>query len=154
MVRRNGFTVVELALVIMIAAALLTISVRAFGDVGDRRAVLSARTTFQAMHNQARAQAIERGVQVELHLDGNQDSVWIEQADGTVLDGLNFDQAFGVDVRGYNAPHEVLCFSPRGFADEACNSFTGIGAAFFYAGDEVLWAAFLPLGQLVYPDSI
>ena len=107
----------------------------------------------RVMHSRARAHAIERGTVVELNIDGSGDSVWI-QAGTERLEVVNFSDALDVDLRGYPDDDVTLCMSPRGFAKESCNSFKSLGAAFFVAGDEILWAAFLPLGQLVYPDSI
>lgn len=151
--QKNGFTIIELAVVIIIASVILTTTVRSFGSVGDRRSVRAAQATFESMHSRARAHAIERGTVVELHIDGSGDSVWI-QAGTEQLEVVNFSDALEVDLRGYPSDDVTLCMSPRGFAKESCNSFTSLGAAFFVAGDELLWAAFLPLGQLVYPDSI
>lgn len=150
---RNGFTLVELAVVILIASIVLTTTVRSFGDVGDRRAVVAAQATFEGMHARARAHAIEKGTIVELRVDGSADVVYLE-TESEQLEMVDFNEAYGVDLQGYPTDEVTLCMSPRGFADTSCNSFPSLGAAFFAAGDEVVWAAFLPLGQLVYPDSI
>jgi prepilin-type N-terminal cleavage/methylation domain-containing protein len=150
---RNGFTLIELVVVIMIATVILATTVRSFGDVGDRRSVVAAQSAFESLHARARAHAIERGTPVRLNVDGSGDSVWLE-TDSTQLEMVDFKETFGVDLQGYPTDDVTLCMSPRGFADTSCNTFSSLGAAFFMAGDELLWAAFLPLGQLVYPDSI
>lgn len=150
---RKGFTLVEMVVVIMVASVILASTVRSFGDVGDRRAVVAAQATFEGMHARARAQAIEKGTIVELHVDGSEDLVWLQTA-SEQLEILDFNEVYGIDLQGYPTDDVTLCMSPRGFAETTCNSFPSLGAAFFVAGDEILWAAFLPLGQLVYPDSI
>jgi prepilin-type N-terminal cleavage/methylation domain-containing protein len=149
----KGFTLVEMVVVILVASVILTTTVRSFGDVGDRRAVTAAQATFEGMHARARAQAIEKGTIVELRVDGAADQVFLETA-SEQLEMIDFNEAYGIDLWGYPTDEVTLCMSPRGFAETTCNSFPSLGAAFFVAGDEIVWAAFLPLGQLVYPDSI
>jgi prepilin-type N-terminal cleavage/methylation domain-containing protein len=152
--RTEGFTLVELLVVIVIAAVLLTTSVRTFGEIFSSRSVVAARSTFGTLHAKARAIAIERGTDVEFMVSEAGDSIFLV-VDGTTEETFNFQEALGVDVTRYKATGDFkLCMTPRGYADTGCNNFTSWEAFFFNQGPDSVWTVVLPLGQLTYPERV
>jgi prepilin-type N-terminal cleavage/methylation domain-containing protein len=150
---KKGFTIVELLVVVILAALLLSTTVRGLGGALSDRSVRSARNSFEGIHARARAHAIERGSTVHLRVAEAGDSVWIE--DGSeILEYVNFREVFGVDLVAYRASEIRLCMTARGFADTSCNSFTEWDAVLFYQGNQVNWTLILPLGQLAYPEEL
>jgi len=150
MARSNsGFTMVELVIAILIGGILIGISVTSFSAVQARFAAKGALTTYETLHYRARAQAIEFGEDVSVHLDATGDSAWIEH-NGSVLESVRFGDV-GVDTRIFPASvtSYKLCFSARGYTDTSCNSTNGIlRLQFAQNADSVaLWV--FPFGQLV-----
>lgn len=147
-VSRAGFTMVEVLIAVMIGAILTTIAIDTFGPAQSRMAAGSARQTFTDLQARARAYAIERGVRTDFRVDFTGDSVWIE-AGGDRVDGLDFGDARDIDLRaGVSAL--LLCMSPRGFADLACNSFGSPLNIDFVQGGASRSLTLQPIGQIQY----
>ena len=147
MQRRNGFTLVELAIALIFAAILLGIAVNAFGSVQNRTAASQAVMAFQSMHARARAQAIESGTNVSLIIHSAGDSVSINRL-GNPLEVIRFDDEMGVEVTA-SPGIIVLCMSPRGYANLDCNNFSDPVKVQFSMGDKAETVQILPMGQLV-----
>lgn len=145
--RRSGFTLIELAIVIVVAGALIGISVVAFNGVQNRLSAGQGLSTFKAMHARARAQAIEGGMITQLWVDTPGDSVWIVR-DGRTLEVIRFDDELGVEITG-NPSLFRLCMTSRGFAEPDCNSFSNSARLEFSQGSEVRTVEILQLGQLI-----
>lgn len=149
MKRVRGFTLIELVIVIVVGGILTSIAMNSFGGVQSRMAVQSARNTFASYHARARAQAIERGVQVVVRVDVAGDSLWLTM-DGDRIDGFDFVGQMNVDVQSSASNPIKVCLTPRGFADSDCNSFSStITVTFAQAGHSSeleIW----PLGQVKY----
>lgn len=147
MERRSGFTLIELVIVLAVAAILIGISIVAFSDVQARMSAGQGLRTFQAMHARARAQAIEGGVTTALIVDSAGDSVVIRR-NGEALETIRFREELGVDIEG-SVSWFRLCLTPRGFADPDCSSTSSPVRLAFTQGSNSETVEVLPLGQLV-----
>jgi prepilin-type N-terminal cleavage/methylation domain-containing protein len=146
---KKGFTMVEMALALTIAAILFGIVTQAFGEVQNRFAAQQGLQLFESMHARARAHAIEGGVTTQLWVDTPGDSVWLVRR-GQTLESVKFDQELGVEITG--SPNFFrLCMGPRGFGDPDCTSFSSTARLTFAQGGRSFDVAILPMGQLVYP---
>lgn len=142
----RGFSIIEVAMVLMIAAALLDMALSAAAPVSNRLSVSSSRSALVALHARARAHAVERGVMTRLHVDPEGDSAWVSDA-GERIETVDFYETWGVDLIAA-APIE-LCMSPRGHADRDCNSFGSTVDVEFSRGGLSAVVMIRPLGQLV-----
>jgi prepilin-type N-terminal cleavage/methylation domain-containing protein len=147
----RGFTILELVVVIVIGGVMAGLMINAFSRVRGQLSTRSAQSNFMGLHAQARAFAVERGVQVRLVVDEGNDRVRIEvpAPDGVdVRNEMDFRRAFGVDmVTGQGSVN--VCFTPRGIANPACGgAFTGNSLVVrFDAGGRSRTVTVFPLGQ-------
>ena len=139
----KGFTLIEVAVVLLIGGTLLDISLRSTGPVMASFSVNAAQESFLALHARARAHAVERGITVDFHADPAGDSAWVEIDDET-LEVVRFD---AVDLVASGAI--TVCMSPRGTADPRCNSFSGVETVTFEARGESRSLDILPLGKVI-----
>jgi prepilin-type N-terminal cleavage/methylation domain-containing protein len=146
---KKGFTVVELAMALVVAAILIGIVTQAFGDVQNRFAAQQGLQLFESMHARARAHAVEGGVTTQLWVDTPGDSVWITRR-GVTMESVRFDEELGVEITG-SPNYFRLCMGPRGFGDSDCTTFSSTAKLNFAQADRSLSVVILPLGQLVYP---
>jgi Tfp pilus assembly protein FimT len=138
---------IELVVVIMVGAVLTAIAMRGFSGVQGRMAARQARQNFAALHARTRANAIEMGTTVQLNLDKDKDSVWVQRG-ATRVETMRFRSELGVDIQGTGTLR--LCMNPRGFADTACNSFSSTETVTFAAGSDTAGLQIRTLGQLYY----
>ena len=96
--RRSGFSIIELVVVLIMGSILSGIALVSFDGVSGRYAALGAQRTFVSLHARARAQAVEYGETVQFKVNPYADKVWLSRA-GSVLESLEFDDEFGVDIR-------------------------------------------------------
>ena len=146
--RRSGFSIIELVVVLMVGSVLTSIAITEFNGVSGRFAVKGARQTLMSMQARARVQAVEFGRTVRLHVDPVGDSIWLSRG-SDVLDVLNFDEEFHVDIETSTNSEVRLCMNPRGFADTGCNSFTSPVTVTFVLISDTASVVLLPLGQMV-----
>lgn len=147
----NGFTILELIIVVVISIVLAGIVTQSFSRVHGELGVRSAQSTFLSMHAQARAFAAERGSMVRLVVDEDDDEFRVEWNDvvtGTleVLNQVNVGREFDVDVitgEGLS----MICFTPRGVASPACNTFDGTLDVELVRGNRSTSLTVLQLGQ-------
>ena len=149
MAKRNGFTVLELVVVLMLGVALTSIAVRSMAGIQSRMSVRQARNVYAALHARARAQAVEFGEPVMVGIDAEGDSLWLERDDGTRLEVIRLFDEMGVDLQGSSSTYTV-CMNARGFADESCNSFDEPVTLSFVMGGDSASLLILPLGQVIY----
>lgn len=146
---RKGFTMVEMAMALAVAAILLGIVTQAFGEVQNRFAAQQGLRLFESMHARARAHAVEGGVNTELWVDTPGDSIWLVRG-GQTLESVKFDEELGVEITG-SPNYYRLCMGPRGFGDPDCTTFSSPARLTFAQASESLSVVILPLGQLIYP---
>lgn len=152
---RAGFSILELITVLVIGGVLVGITINSFSRVGGRMGVSSARSNFMSLNAQARSFAVERGVVVRLIVDPEANVVRVETGPAgapVVLNRIDLQREFGVDIQvpaGALSPAGtlVLCMTPRGIANTACNSFAGATRLTFVRGDREARLDLLPLGQ-------
>lgn len=143
-----GFTMLEIVLVVAIAAILTSVALRGFGVVVSQIATNDARRSFAAMQARARANALERGEVSRLRVDPTGDSVWITGSSGTI-ERVNFATSREVDIQSSEAGITTLCINPRGFGDIRCNSFDANTVDLtFVQGGQSAAVRILPLGAL------
>jgi prepilin-type N-terminal cleavage/methylation domain-containing protein len=144
----EGFTLIEMVIVIVVGAILVSFTFIGFGSMRGGMAVSSAKGTFLTMHAGARALASERGVSMRLVADSETRIVSIEEGcagGGNVLQREVLPAAITLK----EGTALALCLTPRGFADPSGNSFAGEGYIAFTQGDRTIEFTILPLGQVV-----
>ena len=149
MAHRQGFTMIELTIALVVVAILLSVAVNAFGDAQNRMATEQSVRLFQSLHARARAQAVERGTRASLWVDTPGDSAWVTR-NGETLASVRFDDEFGVEIVG-SPSFFRLCMGPRGFAELSCTSLTGPARLIFSQNQRADTVVVLPMGQLVNP---
>jgi prepilin-type N-terminal cleavage/methylation domain-containing protein len=146
---KTGFTMVEMAMALVVAAILIGIVTQAFGEVQNRFAAQQGLRLFESMHARARAHAVEGGVTTQLWVDTPGDSVWITRR-GVAIETVRFDDELGVEITG-SPNYFRLCMGPRGFGDPDCTTFSSTARLTFAQANEARSVEILPLGQLIYP---
>lgn len=138
---------IELLIAIVIGLVLTGMAYRGFSDYLGRAAAQSARNSFASLHARTRANAIEMGTTVQLNVDREADSVWVQRG-STIVEAVPFGSDLGVDIQGSGTVR--LCMNPRGFAETSCNSFTGTETLVFAAGADTAGVELRTLGQIYY----
>lgn len=79
----HGFSLIELMVVLAIAAILLSIGAPAFGELIQRQKIITAANEFIAAIHLTRSEAVQRGTRVDLvPVDGDWDNGWLVFVDG------------------------------------------------------------------------
>jgi prepilin-type N-terminal cleavage/methylation domain-containing protein len=145
---RHGFTIIELIIAVLVGSILTSIALSSYGKAQGRFAVQGARNTFVSLHARARATAIERGSTVRLAVYVAGDSVMVTSGAAT-LEKVRFGDELHVDIRSTSGDL-LICMSPRGYADMACNNFSTSVIVTFWQNADSASVKVLPLGQLIY----
>ena len=145
--RRSGFSIIELVVVLVVGSVLTSIAVKNYNGVSGRFAVRGARQTLMSMHARARVHAVEYGQTVMLFVDPAGDSIWIRR--GTeVIDRMDLNQEFNVDVKTSTDSSIRVCMNPRGFANTWCNNFNSTVTITFVLSSDTASVRMLTLGQM------
>ena len=147
---RAGFTIVELAIVLIISSILIGFAVPRLQDAFQQREVTGIRDGVVLMAAQARALAMERAETIEFRLD-TADSLAVILDSGDTVDVLRFGEEAGVAAVADSTVIR-LCYTSRGFATTPCSTALGgpMDVVFERAGFEAaveIWQ----LGQLRKP---
>jgi prepilin-type N-terminal cleavage/methylation domain-containing protein len=150
--RRNGFTLIELVIVILVGSILVGVALSTFQNAQSRFAARGAKTMYATLHQLARARSIESGMTTLLLVDTNGDSAFIVGSGG-VTDVTNFRRELNVDLRSSPARFRI-CMTPRGYADPDCPAIadTGLSSPLdleFWQNADSSTVTILPMGQLV-----
>jgi prepilin-type N-terminal cleavage/methylation domain-containing protein len=144
--RRKGFTLIEVIIVLVIGAILMSMAIKGFGSTASLTSARQARNVFNGMVARARAQAIESGRSTVLIADALGDSVLI-MANGRIVENVRFGEEMGIDIQA-SQDMTRLCMNPRGYADQDCNSFNTTVKMSFVQGNQSKSLEILPLGQI------
>jgi len=120
---RAGFTIVELAIVLIISSILIGFAVPRLQEAFQRREVTGVRDGIVLMAAQARARAMEQAETIEFRLDTD-DSVAVILDSGDTIDILRFGNELGIGAEADSAVIR-LCYTPRGFATTPCSTALG-----------------------------
>jgi prepilin-type N-terminal cleavage/methylation domain-containing protein len=122
-IRRPGFTLIEVIVVIMIGGMLAAIAIPQFSRYTSRRAAVNARDAFIGTASQARSAAIRSGEEVLMQVDRGNDRVRITlRRDGSTV-AAPLDLRTGTHrgaIVGTGA--FTLCYTPRGFTLPGCGT--------------------------------
>ena len=147
---RAGFTIVELAIVLIISSILIGFAMPRLQSAFQQRDVTGVRDGVILMAAQARVRAMETAQTIEFRLDTGAGVASILDS-GDTVDVYRFQEELGVEA---DADSSVIrmCYTPRGFATTPCSTALGgpMDVEFSRAGFEAeleIWQ----LGQLRKP---
>lgn len=110
----RGFTLLEMAVVVSLAALVLAVGLPAARRSVDRMAVVGAREALVGLVARTRSEAVGRGG-ARLVLDAPDGTARVETPGGAVVDALDLGSAFGVELEMGGAATEVsLAFDGLG----------------------------------------
>lgn len=161
--RADGFTLIELIIVILIGSILTGVALSSFRNVQARFAVQGAKQAYMTLHQRARSKAVERGETVLLVHWVTGDSAALLMRDGATwswTDQTHFRRRFDVDVRTPSNASYYMCMTPRGYADYNCGSWGSMNSLYqatfadtfrleFWLNADSASVLVLPMGQLV-----
>lgn len=112
---RNGMTLIEVVIVLVIVGLLAAIAIRPVGDEFRRSATRTAVDQFTTVHRLARSTAVRYGRLAELHIEASTGRLWVE---------VDTSQAGVQDTTGMrdlvdgpmsmSSNRSLLCFDARG----------------------------------------
>ena len=111
---REGFSLVELLIVIVLIGLITALVAPRIGSVIDRRNIFGARVAITTLNAKARAVAVQRGRPVALARDGNTFLILARRPLTGALDTVdrqNLYEAFKVTI---GASRDTLLYDPRG----------------------------------------
>jgi prepilin-type N-terminal cleavage/methylation domain-containing protein len=153
---RGGFTLVELLLVIIIGAVLLSMAIPSFTRVSAGQNARNARDAVVWMGARARSRAIERGQVTLLGIDPANERAWIvfRRTTGSAvasdtLEATDFGNAQSVQLSTASNNKITLCYNARGYAFTCTGTSPGsnVDVTFTHAGRSAV-ARVKPLGQI------
>ena len=116
--RRNGFTVIEWMMVMVISGLIMLVAFPKVRQGIIKSAIKSARSDIVSMHSKARNAAVQNGKTTYVAFSGNSAVVLMEVAPGAAswadtLDGVqDMSDKYGVTL---SVTEDSLKFDPRGF---------------------------------------
>ena len=150
-VNRDGFTIIELLIVLIIGAILMGYAVPGFTGMVRSRNAQNARDKLVWMSNYARARAIERGRVFQLEIYPGAETARVIQRNAAVAaDSVNFATEFKAMLSTTTNNTIIVCYSPRGFAFSSCNAASpnaNVDVTFAF-NDKRAVARVKPLGQI------
>lgn len=123
LVRRSGFTLIEMTIVVMIIGMIATVTVPPLVEWQRNMALASSMDRVERLHELTRITAIREGRVAELHIDDTATLLWVEvDTSGT---GVRDTVAAVMELEpgiSFTANRSLLCFDARGLptATGAC----------------------------------
>ena len=151
--RRPGFSMIELAIVLVITGIMAAFTIPNFNNTARNRMAQNARDNFVWMGARARSRAIEMGTTWLLELDPVSERAWIVRRNPTLatdtLRMVNFVTEFGATITTQTNNKVTLCFNSRGYAWScAGTSPSGNVDVTFSHAQRTARARVRPLGQM------
>jgi prepilin-type N-terminal cleavage/methylation domain-containing protein len=152
---RDGYTLVELLLVIIIGAVLLSMAIPAYNGLTTGQNARNARDAVVWMGARARARAIERGQVHLLEIDPANERAWIVRRNTgaalatDTLEKIDFSAEQDVTITTSTGNKITLCYNARGYAFTCTGTSpaSNVTATFTQAGRNAV-AQLRPLGQI------
>ncbi len=149
---RRGYTIIELVVVLMIAATLLGFGVTSLNRASAERGAIGARDTYVWLGRRGRTLAVQRGTNVLLSLKVSTQRAKLLLGP-TVLDQVYFyDQYAAKPTLSSGLDSLVICYTPRGVASGGCSIPSGstvpITTVTFTRGGRTASAMVQALGQV------
>lgn len=144
---REGFTIVELVLVVIVFGLLLAIGLPQMGSMMRTRALVNARDAMVLTGARARAAAVEKGDVIRWIGNPDDDTVVLTSG-GDTIHALNLNVEPAVDL--YIASGELeVCYTPRGFVHPSCEDAGSlpVDLALIRNGDTA-WVQMTVLGRI------
>jgi prepilin-type N-terminal cleavage/methylation domain-containing protein len=116
--KRNGFTVNELTVALMLIGIVLAIASPRVKGALERTATRVAADEFMTTHMLARSVAVRYGRTAELHIDVGAGRFWVEadtSANGGSRDTVGPIKRLSEKMVTLTSDRAVLCFDARGF---------------------------------------
>lgn len=143
MIRRSGFTMIELLVVILVGSVVLAIGTRQFSTISNQRAVSNASSAMVLTASRARSEALRSGRLVYLRVRPDLGQVLI---DNSVDDLHRLDMSdYGVTMSGSGF---TVCYTARGYALPGCTTFNTVLDLGFSRGGAATSVQVMPLGQV------
>lgn len=143
MIRRSGFTMIELLVVILVGSVILAMGTRQFSTISNQRAVSNASSAMVLTASRARSEALRSGRLVYLRVRPDLGQVRI---DNSVDDLHELDMSdYGVTMSGSSF---TVCYTARGYALPGCTTFNAVLDLGFTRGGATMRVQVMPLGQM------
>jgi len=147
---RSGFTLVELAVVLIISSILIGVALPRIQTTFHQRDVNGARDGLMLLAAQARARAMEQARTVEFRYYEERDYAAIIES-GDTIEVFRFGADLGVGSDS-EVGDIVMCYTARGYATEPCSTDLSSPALLTFermgqTAELEVW----PLGQLRKP---
>lgn len=151
--QHDGYTLIELLIVMVIAATLMTMAVPQFTRMLQAKNAQNARDNLVWMAARARARAVERGQTFLLEVDPATERAWIVRRNATVasdtVQTVDFSTEFNTTISTAANSVITVCYSPRGFAYScSANSPAANTDVTFTHTDKTAVARIRVLGQI------
>jgi prepilin-type N-terminal cleavage/methylation domain-containing protein len=144
MTNRNGFTVLELMLVLMIGGIIAGFAARGYAAVANERAAANARAALVRTAFHAQTEARRTGRMVYLNIRPDSGWAWVETSTGQVLHSVDASE-YGATMVG--APLR-LCYTARGYALPSCTNFSSPATIGYVRAADTSSVVVTALGQV------
>ena len=137
--RAPGFSLIELLLVIVIAAVLMGYAVPQLNQARAKQAARSARDAFAWTAQRARVRAIQTGKTQLLHVNPNTERAWVVTKDDAtdILVTVNFQTEHEATLTTPGNAVISVCYGPRGYAFKWAQLASGVWSCNLNATDNV-----------------
>ena len=151
-IRPNGFTLIEMLLVIIIGMMLMGFTMRAFSQVANQRAVENASDAVVMSAFRARSEAAQEGTLVYLRIRPDAGLVEVVDPEDVVLHTMDMaDHGVTMMVPGFSGTELYACYSIRGYALRGCTNFDEQTIRFERGSDTAELVA-MTMGQVRRPE--